>query len=214
MSRVNIPTQDSLYGPWITTFASVATANITALGMTSGQALALTGLATAFNDAYEDATEKKTAAQGAVATKDLIRATSEEQFRAAGKLINANMSVSTALKAELGISVTPSVVSPVTPPTELVAIGYDTGFNKLTWKRNGNMAGTTFLIESRLGGSASWSFVAVTNKTKFMHSGQIPGVEITYRVTAQRDDLQSMPSNQSTLYGPEESETLTLKQAA
>lgn len=214
MSRVNIPTQDSIYGPWITTFASVATANITALGMTSGQALALTGLATSFGNALEDSTEKKAAAQGAVATKDLIRSVSEESFRAAAKLINANMNVSTALKAELGISVTPSVTAPVAPPTELVAIGYDTGFNKLTWKRNGNPDRTTFLIESRLGGSATWSFVAVTNKTRFMHSGQIPGLEITYRVTAQRDDLQSMPSNQSTLYGPEESEILTLKQAA
>lgn len=214
MSRVLIPAQDSLYGPWITTFASVATANITALNMTSGQALALTGLATAFTDALEDSTAKKAASQGAVATKDLIRSVSEESFRASAKLINANLGVSAELKAELGISVTPSVVTPVAPPTELVALGYDTGFNKLTWKRNGNMAGTTFLIEYRLGGSATWNFVAVTGKTKYMHPGQTPGIEITYRVTAQRDDLQSMPSNQSTLYGPEESEVLTLKQAA
>lgn len=214
MSRLSIPTQDSLFGPWITTFASVASANITALNITSGQATALTGLATAFNTAYEDSVEKKAAAQGAVATKDNFRTASEAAFRGVGKVINANANISSALKAELGISVTPSEIVAVTPPTELVALGYDTGYNKLTWKRNGNPSGTAFIIECRIGESATWAFVAVTTKVKYMHSGTTPGVPITYRVSAQRDDVQSMPSNMATLYDPEETEVITLKEAA
>lgn len=214
MSRVSIPTQDSLFGPWITTFASVATANFTALNMTSSQALQLTGLATAFTTAYEDSQAQKALAQGAVANKDEVRAIAQASFQAAGKFVNANNNVPTPLKAELGITVTPSEIVAVSPPTDLVAVGYDTGYNKLVWKRGGNTPGTAFVIECRIGSAIDWNFVSMTTKTKFVHTGQTPGVQITYRVYAQRDDLQSMPSNMAVLYDPEESSVITLKEAA
>lgn len=214
MSRVDIPAQDAFYGPWIINFASVATANITALNMTSSQALQLTGMATAFQTAFGDTDEAKLNLASKVATKNTIRAVSEESFRAAAKFVNSNGNVSSGLKAELGITITPSSAGPVANPSELVAVGYDNGQNKLAWSRNGNAKGTSFSIEAKYGASGPWTFVAYTTKTKFTHNGQTPGQMVTYRIIAQRDDLQSGASNQATIYEISEVETFTLKQAA
>lgn len=149
---------------------------------------------------------------GAVATKDLIRSVSEESFRAAAKLVNANAGVSTALKSELGISVTPAVPSPVAQPLELSATGYENGSNKLTWKRNGNPNTTTFLVEYRMGGSAAWNLVGVTSKTKYTHA--TPTLHWPSNLETKQPRNSEKPSNQSTLYGPEEDVVVSLKKAA
>lgn len=214
MSRVDIPSQDAYFGPWITNFASVATANITALNMTSSQALQLTGLATAFSTSFDDTAEAKTNLASKVATKNTTRLVAEESFRAAAKFVNANNNVSSGLKAELGISMSPSPAGPVATPLDLTATGFSNGAVKLAWDRAGNAGGTAFLIEAKYGLSTVWSFVAMTTRAKYTHSNQTPGNQITYRVTAQRDGIQSEPSDIAVLYQVSEVETFTLKQAA
>lgn len=214
MSRVDIPRQDPQAINWVTTFASVATANATLLNLTVGQTTTLTGLATAFSNAYDDSEEAKADAKGKVSTKDGMRQACLEQFRSTAKVINANPNISSALKANLGISVTPSVAGPVVSPIDLVAKGFANGANKLSWKRNGNASGTTFGIEAMYDGAGPWVFVAFTTKTRFNHSGQTPGRMVTYRTFAQRDDIKSDPSEWAVLYPISEVETFTLKQAA
>ena len=87
-----------------------------------------------------------------------------------------------------------------TQPLALVASADGNGNIELRWKRNGNSAGTTFLIEYRLTATAAWSILGSTTKAKFFHTSA-PGSYIEFRVTAQRADNESLPSTSVVLWG-------------
>lgn len=214
MTTENIPAKDALYGQWVLNFASVATANATILNLSSGQTSMFNALANAFEDAYEESQAAKVTAKAKVGQKDSIRRSSETVFRNAAKMIGANMDVTAELKGDLGLKTTTTPVAPINPPTDLSATGFANGGNILKWKRNGNSKNSTFLIEARIGSSINWTFVAITTKTTFTHSGQTPGQQITYRVISQRAETQSLPSNLAVVYGPESAEVFSLPQAA
>lgn len=214
MTTENIPTKDALYSQWVLNFASVATANATILGLSSGQTSMFNALANAFEDAYDESQAAKVTSKAKTGQKDALRKSSETVFRNAAKMIGANMDVTAELKGDLGLKTTTTPVSPINPPTDLSATGYANGGNVLKWKRNSNSKRTTFLIEARIGSSINWTFVAVTTKTTFTHAGQTPGQQITYRVIAQRAESQSLPSNLAVVYGPESAEVVTLPLAA
>lgn len=214
MSRVDIPKQDAAYNAWITNFVSVATANATLLNLTVGQTTTLNGLATAFSTAYDDSEGSKITTKSKVALKDSMREASEGQIRVTAKVINANPSISNSLKADLGITIAPAPAGPVGPPSDLLVVGYDNGVNKLSWSRNGNGEGTAFILEARIGTSVNWSYVGMTTKTKFSQMEMTPGEQVMYRVVAQRDDIQSAPSNVAIVYPIAEAETFSLSEAA
>lgn len=182
--------------------------------MTSGQVAGLTGLATAFQSAVVDNNEAKLNAKGKSATKRLVRTTSEEQFRAAAKVINANPAISSALKSELGLNVSPSPVGPVAPVEDLSVKGFSNGDNKLVWKRAGNKGGTVFQVQAKIGGTGPWTIVGTTTRIRFTHSGQTPGVAMLYRIVSERGGTLSSPSNEASVYAGEETQVFTLKQAA
>lgn len=214
MASENIPAKDSQYGPWIINFASVATANATVLNMTGGQVAGLTGLATAFETAMVDSNEARLNAKGKTATKRLVRTTSEEQFRAAARVITANPAISSALKSELGLNVSPSPVGPVLPVDDLSVKGFSNGDNKLVWKRATNAQGTVFQVQAKVGGTGPWVIVGTTTRIRFTHSGQTPGVAMLYRIVSERGGTLSSPSNEASVYAGEETQVFTLKQAA
>lgn len=214
MSRVDIPSFDSEYMPWIINFASVATANATLLNLTSGQTTNLTALATAFQNAYEDSEATKITAKSKVATKNSMRAASEAAFRSVAGFVNANDNVSDGVKADLGITITPSSAGPVVQPTDLVAVGGDNGTNRLAWSRTGNAYGTSFIIEAKIGESGPWTYVNSTTRVKYADAGRTPGIQIAYRVIAQRDGVSSSPSNTAVIYLASEAEVISLHKAA
>lgn len=214
MSRIDIPKQDSLFGPWASNFASVAAANVTTLQLTTGQATALTTLSNKFETAYTNSQVAKVNAKGKVGAKNIARGDCEEMIRSVAKVINASNTIPETLKADLGITISPSPIGPVTSPSSLVANGFDNGQNKLSWKRNGNAPRTAFLIEVKYGATGPWQFVAITSKTRFVHEGQTPGQMTTYRVFAQRNDFQSGASNLAVIYEDSVTEVITLPQAA
>lgn len=214
MSNESIPGRDDLYGPWIINFASVATANATLLNLSVGQTSTLTSLATAFENAQITNTAAKLAAKGAASAKRGMRQATEDQFRSTAKVINANPNITNTLKSELGINVTPTPVGPVVPATDLTAIGYANGQNKLKWKRGTNAPGTGYLIEASYGDSEEWSFVAMSTATRYTHTSQTPGAKVTYRVISQRAGVQGGASNEAIVYGVATTPVLTLHEAA
>lgn len=214
MATENVPSRDSLFAPWIINFASVATANATLLNLTVGQAANLTAHATLFETAFEENNAAKTNAKGKATVKRNIRKASEELFRGTAKVIAANGNIDPELKAELGINTSPSSLGPVVPVTDLAVAGFATGTNKLSWKRNGNADGTTFLIEARYGESAIWTLIDVATSTRYNHTDQTPGVQVQYRIISQRAGIKSDPSNEAVVYGTPAPESVSLKLAA
>lgn len=214
MSSENIPRKDAEYAPWIINFASVATANATILNLTVGEASTLTVMANAFEGAQTDSVAKKAALKGATATKKGLRAGTEQLFRSTAKVIAANTGITPDLKAELGLNVLPTPVGPVVPVIDLAVSGFANGENKLVWKRNGNAQGTFFRIEAKFGASSVWTFVANTTRIRYVHTGQTPGVQVTYRVISQRGEVVSGPSNEAVVYSSSEAEVVNLSLAA
>ena len=214
MSTYNIPDQDALYQQWITNFATVAAANATELGLSTGDTTAMTTQSAGFTTAYNNSQTTKNTLKSRIASKNNKRTSSEALFRTYAKQINANSSISDELKAQLGITITPSVVGPVVPPIDLVVTGYETGVNKLAWKRNGNAQGTAFIIESKPETSGVWTIINVCTATKFDHTGQVPGQRVSYRISAKRGNSQSVPCAPVSVYDDAVPPVLTLHEAA
>lgn len=214
MSRVDIPNDDALFLQWIDNFSKEAAANATALGLTTGQTTTLTTLSADFATAYSASQTGKVTAKGLVATKNTMRLASEAQFRSIAKVINANPNIASGLKADLGINMTPAFSGPVVTPTNLVVTGYENGENVLVWNRSGNAKGTAFVVEAMVGEAASWSMISTVTKLKFVHTGQIPGQKVSYRVYAKRGDFQSSPCASVPVYDNNETPVLMLKTAA
>lgn len=214
MSRVEVPKKDAQFANWAKKFADNAAVYATELNLTPEQVEALTESVEQFRDAYTESQAAKAMAAGKVNTKDLLRRACEDLIRPTARVINANPQIENLVKANLGISVTSHPTGPVQPPTDLVAQGFANGVNKLSWNRNGNARNTTFLIEASYENSGTWHFVGVTNKTKFTHTGQIPGRQVVYRTFAARDDVRSGSSSWAMLYAMAPSEEHVQRLAA
>lgn len=214
MSRVLIPADDALFLQWVENFATEAVANATALGLTTGQTTTLTSLATAFGNAYAASQASKVTTKSLIGGKDAMRSACEGQFRSVAKVINADVNISATLKGELGISIGPSPSNPVTWPSNLTVVGLENGVNSLRWKRNGNAKGTIFIIESKSEDAANWTILTSLTALKYDHMGQVPGVRVSYRISAKRGNVQSAPCAAVSVYDETETTVLVLNQAA
>jgi hypothetical protein len=214
MASENIPRSDGAFNSFVTTFATVASANALPLGLSLPQVGAITAAATDFTAAYNASEASKATTKGLVAAKDSVRSSSEAVIRSFAKQFLANPDVSPALKGQLGLNVNPTPLGPVAVPTDLSATGFGNGTNQLKWKRNGNASGTIFTVEAKIGSATEFSLLSVTTTTKFSHMGQTPGTQVVYRVTAQRGGVVSGPSNEAVVYSNSEAEALNLELAA
>ena len=154
----------------------------------------------------------KSAAQAELSAEQNISDTVREIVRR----VQAKKGVAPALKAQLGINPRTAVrnhAPPVTP-TNFLVTGGSNGVNKLNWNRAGNKPNTIFVIEAAAGTAGKFAEVGSTSATRFDHSGQTPGMKITYRVTARRAGMSSLPSGSVTLYEPEAAPLTALRQAA
>jgi hypothetical protein len=202
MANDFIPTADLDYQAWLVNFATVANANLIALGLVAGDMTPVTTGQTAFNAAIPDVVTKRQAFEQAVQNKKTTRKTSVTSVRVVVRKIQANPAVTNALKAQLGITVRDILPTPIlpTPPLELVARGLDSGTNILNWRRGDNKPSMKFVIEAKIGTAAAWSLVDVVTATRFSHLGQTPGVPVVYRVRARRGSDVSEPSNEASVY--------------
>lgn len=212
MPKLDMPVTDALFQQWASNFADTALAKAADLGLTPAQTSRMLAAADAFKETYQASQEAKRVARAKVGAKLLAREEAEEVFRSYGAMILSNPEVGAELKGSLGMQAGRSQGTPLTPATDLSATGHANGANILRWNRNGNTDRTIFLIEAQVDGNTEWRFIGTTTRIRFVHANQVPGVPVVYRVTSQRGDQQSLPSNLAPVY--ESRETRQLKSAA
>ncbi len=209
-----LPNNDAEFQLWLANFVTVAGANTAALGLLPADVTALSGAQSTFGGNLGQMKAMQASAKAAVATKITSRKAINNQVRTLVRRIQGNPAVSVALKNQLVINPrnTPKTHTPPAQPTSLLASPDTSGVNSLAWNRNGNKPSTTFVIEAMLGASTTFEAVGTTTKTRFDHTGQTPGMKATYRVIAERADMNSLPSQAVTVYGSPV--TLVLQKAA
>jgi hypothetical protein len=189
---------------WITNFATVATANAAALGLTPGDIADIASVKNTYVGAYEDQLAAISAAKGAVTECDQAWDAALTVVSKFNKIFQAKPGLSPELLAELGLTVPsadPSTV-PVYVPSNPSAMGSSNGVNTLRWWRNGNSSGTTYVVEVDYDGLNDWAILDSTTRCKYEHGGQTPGRFIRYRVYAQRGTRKSFPSGTAAVYDP------------
>lgn len=176
-------------------FNTVCIANATTLGLKTADLAEIAAAATGFNTNLNAWVASRSAANNAKDVKDTQKSTSKNVVSKWAKNFRANPAVPDALLSQLMLPPhkTPGSKTPPTTPLDLVANANGQGLVKLTWKRNGNTSGTTFIIETRNSASAPWAMLDGTTKTKYDYQAS-PGVYIAFRVSAKRGTLTSAPS--------------------
>lgn len=86
-----------------------------------------------------------------------------------------------------------------TTPADFTANPSADGSLSLKWKRNGNKQGVIFVIESKTG-SGAWEVLAQTTRASAAFTGYTPGAEVSFRVFATKNGVQSPFSNVATIY--------------
>lgn len=122
-----IPGSDAEYDTWINNFVNYATDNSAALGLVAGDVTLLSNAQAAWTTAYNAHVAAAAAAQGARASKDNARTSSETTIRDIVRRLQASSSVDDQERAALGITIpeegrTPVPV-PTTPPTAFIKAG-------------------------------------------------------------------------------------------
>lgn len=177
-----------------------AAANSSSLGLTAAQVTGLENTYALFVDSTANAEAKTAEKESAVKQKEVSFAAFESLVRRYAKQWRANTSVSDSLLSQLQLAPrnTPRTFTNPNQPLALLATANSVGEITLKWKRNGNLQGTTFVIEHQTS-PTSWNVIGTTTKTRFsfMHS---LGVEATYRIIAVRRNIQSTPSFPVTIF--------------
>jgi hypothetical protein len=197
-----LPAGEAQFKLWYDNFVSKCEEYETELSLDTQQFLAIASLNSAYNTKLNEVVSLKDTYEGAVADKNLARKNSTANIRAFAKQFKAIQGIAPGILKELGI-VSSSSTGPVTVVTSLDVVGCDDGVNKLTWNRNSNVFGTTFVIEYRIGNTGTWAFAGTTTKVTFNHIDQVPGQLVWYRVTSSRAGTNSVPSPAVAAYGPQ-----------
>lgn len=176
--------------------------NKVVLGLTAADLTEIGSAATSAQTQLNNWEAAKTAARASRVTKSNTLKASKSVVSKWAKVFHGNQAVPDSVLSQLMLPPhnSPRTNTPPTQPLALVASADGNGNIELRWKRNGNIAGTTFLIEYRLTATAAWSILGSTTKAKFFHTSA-PGSYIEFRVTAQRADNESLPSTSVVLWG-------------
>ncbi len=209
-----IPSQEAELANYATTFKDVAFPNTVALGLSPAQFTEIEDAANDYNAALQAWITGRLAADALKVVKNDQKENVIAVLRQYGQMILNDPTVSNSLKAQLGLTVTPTSYGPVQTPTDLVANGYQTGVVELRWNRAGNAKSTMFAVEAQYLNDADWVLLGLTSKTRFTTEGHAPGDQVKFRVTATRGGNSSAPSTSYILYGGSDAVALTMEEAA
>ena len=197
-----LPKKKGDLNAWTTNFISVATANVTTLGFSTGDIATLNSNQAAYNTALNSVETAKGMLKAAVQAEKTATKTMTNTIRTDVRRIQINPAATPALKGQLRINprTAPKNHTPPITPTGLMVEGFATGVNSLKWDRAGNKPDTIFEIHAKIGESANFAGVGAVTATKFDHVRQTPGVKVVYRVVALRAGRSSEPSTGATVY--------------
>ena len=197
-----LPLAEAKLRDWLTTFLDFGTENQKSLQLSDEELETLKESAGAFAEAIPAAYEAVQTARSLIAVKHDAKQQAVRDVRGLVNKIQGLPDVSPELKLLLGLNPHTSKPTRGGPlvPRRLSVTGSTNGTHTLKWNRSGNTRGTLFLIEAQKGTNGAWQMVGSETQTKFTHTGQTPGVPITYRVRAKRRQQISDPSNLADLY--------------
>ncbi|MBX3111617.1 MAG: hypothetical protein KF857_06370 [Fimbriimonadaceae bacterium] len=195
MAFITEITADGDLNTALANFNTVCAANTALLGLTPADMTAIAAASTTFTAALNDATTAKAAARDSVEAKDIQKKASKATVSKYAKLFRANAAVPDNLLDALMLPhhKTPGSKTAPTQPLDLVGSADGNGLVSLKWKRNGNISGTTFLLETRSDPAGPWTLGSTTTKTKATYQA-VPGSYVGFRVTAVRRNLMSPAS--------------------
>lgn len=195
-----LPDGETQFAAWFDNFTTQCEKFEAELGLNVTTLGVITGLNTTYDNKLAEAVTAKEDAKAATTGKNIARKNATQTIRSYANQWKSNPAIDPTILSALGI-VAPSQSGPVTMVTNLNVTGCGDGINKLTWSRNGNAQGTSFIIESRVQGTAAWVFTASTTKASFSHTNQIPGVQVWYRIISTRAGVNAGPCPQVSVYG-------------
>ncbi len=210
----NMP--DAQFLTFAENFVSVAELNATPLGIDEGQIGQMTTALNQYGSALTGQANAHDAAKAATITKKAKKAAMLDIVRLYANQWQANPSISSTLKQELGLPIhdTTPTPRPVFTPSDLYVRTICSGTNWLRWNRSGNFPYTSFEIQYSYDEPNAWQWLDVTTRSEFRHIGQTPGRAVYYRVRAKRPTGVSDWSNVGVAYGQWPPVELTLEEAA
>lgn len=185
---------DDAYNAAVQNFAVACDANKVALGLTVPDLAEIAGAAVGFGTTLSNLIAAKNAAESAREAKDVQKAATKAIVSKWAKTFRANMALPDALLVDLMVAphVTPGAKTPPTIPLDLVASSDGQGNIRLQWKRNGNIQGTSFVIQIQDSPGGDWQYHGSVSKRTFFTTWE-PGSYVAYRVTAIRRGIASAP---------------------
>jgi hypothetical protein len=210
-----LPNGDDELVRWATQFVTMATANISAVGLTSQQITDFSNMSSTFNIRLQNVDTKRGEYQGAVEAKDAQRKLVVNTAREYNRIVQSKTTATPEIKAKLGLKVRrKGEKTPPIAPAKLTVTGNSLGENFLEWSRNGNISGTVYEIFFQTDGAGDWTFLTSTNAVKYTHQSAVPGQMTAYKVRARRRDVYSVFSEEAVIYAAGEAAPVTLKLAA
>jgi hypothetical protein len=211
-----LPAKNSKTVTWIENFARVANHHLDTLGIAKETIGELSNANAEFDADILRVETLKAELQAAVKARNAKRRVLIVQTARLNRFIQGREEVNDELKLKLGLNVRPARPAPVVPitPEQFSASGFSNGVNVLSWKRGANKPRTLYEIWYCEGIGGKWSLLATETKTRFVHQGVVPGVQIAYKVLARRADRRSEFSAVALVYGENASSAAALAKAA
>lgn len=183
---------------WLDNFLKVASANLATLGLVADDLKNTQSLQPTYIANLNTVEQKRTEYAFAVGTKDANKTKLIQNFKIIVNKIQANPTISVALKMQLGISTREGGQYPAipNPPGNLSATMLSDGSIKLAWLRNGNAPRLQYAIEILMKSEIEWKLLDVCTTLTYIDKTHKPGNETKYRVIARRGKEKSLPSNE------------------
>ena len=141
-------------------------------------------------------------AQAARAAKDTAMVVMIKILRIVAQIIQNYPEITPELLEAAGLHEHDKIPTPIVlyVPDSLTAEGDDKGDNRLRWKAGENKPHIMYAVEAKIDPSPDFVMIDVVTKTNYVHKGQTPGVRVSYRVRAKKNEAVSAPSNVATVY--------------
>ncbi len=195
------------------TFRTGAAVNLFDLGYDAADLDEIIAAVTDFSAALTASDAAKNEARNKVLAKDETKRESVDVIRAWAQRVKTNPLATPEILASFGIQPATPSAGPVVPPIEMSATPTSVGNCVLKWKSNGNVPGTTYVIEKSTDG-VTWEYMVGTTKKRFNDLNAPAGVRKFYRVSAQRAGQTSLPGTVATIYPYGSGEVEVLYEAA
>ena len=192
-----IPQKDGDLVPWTENFIAVANANLPALGLIAGDITALTTKKSDYSTGLNAAVAKQAESKAATDNKNVKKSALTDNIRVLARQIQARPGVPDNLKVQLGLNAPDPVPSPTGPfpPVSTTIESLSLHQYRISWGRNGNSYGTTFIIEFTFELGQPWQMIGTTTKASYDTNHTNPAGTTFFRVKAQKGEIISDPGN-------------------